>query len=97
MPSPAAPMPLRNSVGPAISSGSSGYLETTTSNLVYRTAGWEPTWRGRSSGSSRLVSGAAWIGDGFLHATRWRPNYTSLLTVLENILLLAHDGHVHGL
>ena len=32
--------------------------------------------------------------NGFLHATRWRPNYTSLLTVLENILLLAHDGHV---
>ncbi len=30
----------------------------------------------------------------FLHATGWRPNYTSLLTVLENILLLAHDGHV---
>ena len=32
--------------------------------------------------------------NGFLHATGWRPNYTSLLTVLENILLLAHDGHV---
>ena len=30
----------------------------------------------------------------FLGATGWRPNYTSLLTVLENILLLAHDGDI---
>ena len=30
----------------------------------------------------------------FSNATGWRPNYTSLLTVLENILLLAHDGDI---
>ena len=30
----------------------------------------------------------------FSEATHWRPNYTSLLTVLENILLLAHEGDV---
>ena len=30
----------------------------------------------------------------FHAATGWRPNYTSLLTVLENILLLAHEGDI---
>ncbi len=28
----------------------------------------------------------------FLGTTGWRPNHNSLLTILENILLLAHDG-----
>ena len=30
----------------------------------------------------------------FSAATQWRPNYTSLFTVLENILLLAHEDDI---
>ena len=35
-----------------------------------------------------------WTGNEFHDATGWRPNYTSLLTVLENILLLAHEDDI---
>ena len=30
----------------------------------------------------------------FSKATQWRPNYTSPFTILENILLLAHEGDI---